>query len=120
MQLYVDGLGSPAEPLAARKADVSQENEEIRIEDLNLWYGKKQALRNVNQRVLRKQITAYIGPSGCGKSTLLRCINRMNDLVDGVRVTGVLRIGDLDVLDPLLEVSELRKRVGMVDRKSVV
>jgi phosphate transport system ATP-binding protein len=119
MQFYVDSLNTSAQQtLAVGAAKASEENAEIRIEDVNLWYGKKQALRSVNQRVPRNRITAYIGPSGCGKSTLLRCINRMNDLVDSVRITGVLRIGELDVLDPALEVSELRKRVGMVFQKS--
>jgi phosphate transport system ATP-binding protein len=66
----------------------------------------------------KHRVTAYIGPSGCGKSTLLRCINRMNDLVDGVRVTGSVRIGGADVYDPAVDVTELRKRVGMVFQKS--
>src|SRR5438445_12655390 len=66
----------------------------------------------------KHRVTAYIGPSGCGKSTLLRCLNRMNDLVDGVRMTGHIRIGGADIHDPTLDVTELRKRVGMVFQKS--
>src|SRR3972149_6807314 len=85
---------------------------------LSLWYGDKQALRDVSMSVPKHRITAYIGPSGCGKSTLLRCLNRMNDLVDGVRVTGTVRIGGTDIYDPTLDVTELRKRVGMVFQKS--
>ena len=90
----------------------------IEIDQVNLWYGSKQALRNINMAVPKHRITAYIGPSGCGKSTLLRCLNRMNDLVDGVRTTGQIRIGGIDIHDPKLDVTELRKRVGMVFQKS--
>ena len=90
----------------------------VEIERVNLWYGSKQALRDVNMSIPKHRITAYIGPSGCGKSTLLRCLNRMNDLVDGVRVTGQIRIGGMDINDPKLDVTELRKRVGMVFQKS--
>jgi phosphate transport system ATP-binding protein len=90
----------------------------VEIEQVNLWYGTKQALKNVSMSIPKHRITAYIGPSGCGKSTLLRCLNRMNDLVDGVRITGQIRIGGLDVYDPKLDVTDLRKRVGMVFQKS--
>jgi phosphate transport system ATP-binding protein len=90
----------------------------VEIEKLSLWYGTKQALRDVSMSVPKHRITAYIGPSGCGKSTLLRCLNRMNDLVDGVRATGSIRIGGADIHDPGLDVTELRKRVGMVFQKS--
>jgi phosphate transport system ATP-binding protein len=90
----------------------------VEIENLNLWYGMKQALRDVSMSVPKQRITAFIGPSGCGKSTLLRCLNRMNDLVDGVRTTGAIRIGGTDINDPRLDVTDLRKRVGMVFQKS--
>jgi phosphate transport system ATP-binding protein len=90
----------------------------VEIEKLSLWYAAKQALRDVSMSVPKHRITAYIGPSGCGKSTLLRCLNRMNDLVDGVRMTGTIRIGGTDIGDPGLDVTELRKRVGMVFQKS--
>jgi len=90
----------------------------VEIERLSLWYGEKQALRDVSLSVPKHRITAFIGPSGCGKTTLLRCLNRMNDLVDGVRVAGTVRIGGLDIYDPALDVTELRKRVGMVFQKS--
>jgi phosphate transport system ATP-binding protein len=90
----------------------------VEIERLSLWYGDKQALRDVSMAVPKHRVTAYIGPSGCGKSTLLRCLNRMNDLVDGVRITGAIRVGGTDVTDPALDVTELRKRVGMVFQKS--
>ena len=90
----------------------------LEIDDLSLWYGAKRALKNVSMSVPKHRVTAYIGPSGCGKSTLLRCINRMNDLVDGVRIEGAIRIGGSDVNDPSVDVTELRKRVGMVFQKS--
>src|SRR5467141_2101557 len=90
----------------------------VEIERLSLWYGTKQALKGVAMSVPKHRITAYIGPSGCGKSTLLRCLNRMNDLVDGVRIEGAIRVGGTDIYDPSLDVTELRKRVGMVFQKS--
>ena len=90
----------------------------VEIEGVDLWYGAKHALRAITMAVPKHRVTAYIGPSGCGKSTLLRCLNRMNDLVDGVRITGQIRIGGTDIHDPKLDVTELRKRVGMVFQKS--
>jgi len=90
----------------------------VEIERLSLWYGAKQALRDVSMAIAKHRITAFIGPSGCGKSTLLRCLNRMNDLVPGVRVEGAVRIGGLDVYEPGVDVTGLRKRVGMVFQKS--
>ncbi len=90
----------------------------VEIEGLSLWYGAKPALRDITMAIPKHRITAYIGPSGCGKSTLLRCLNRMNDLIDGVRMTGTIRIGGTDIHDPAVDVTELRKRVGMVFQKS--
>jgi phosphate transport system ATP-binding protein len=90
----------------------------VEIEKLSLWYGTKQALKDVSMSVPKHRVTAYIGPSGCGKSTLLRCLNRMNDLIDGVRTEGIIRIGGTDIYDPALDVTDLRKRVGMVFQKS--
>src|SRR5919106_3780608 len=76
----------------------------VEIERLSLWYGDKQALRDIAMSVPKQRVTAYIGPSGCGKTTLLRCLNRMNDLVDGVRIVGSIRIGATDIYDPTLDV----------------
>ncbi len=90
---------------------------EIRIRDLSLHYGSKQALYNIDMDIEREKVTAYIGPSGCGKSTLLRCLNRLNDLVDGVKMSGSINIGGTEILDPGLDVTELRKKVGMVFQK---
>ncbi len=90
----------------------------ILIKELNLSYGKSQALFNVTLEMPRRKATAFIGPSGCGKTTLLRCLNRLNDLIDNVTITGTIRIGEVDIYDHQVDVSELRKRVGMVFQKS--
>jgi phosphate transport system ATP-binding protein len=90
----------------------------VEIDHLSLWYGDKLALKDISMSVPKHRVTAYIGPSGCGKSTLLRCLNRMNDLIDGVRITGTIRIGGRDIHDRDLDVTDLRKRVGMVFQKS--
>lgn len=89
----------------------------IKIENLDLFYGSKQALYGVNMEMPRKKVTAYIGPSGCGKSTLLRCINRMNDLVDGVTIKGKILLDNEDIYDKSVNVAALRRRVGMVFQK---
>lgn len=89
----------------------------IKVENLDLFYGDKQALHNVNMEMPRKKVTAYIGPSGCGKSTLLRCINRMNDLVDGVTIKGKILLDNEDIYDKSINVAALRRRVGMVFQK---
>ncbi len=86
----------------------------IEISNLDLFYGKFQALISVNMSVQKNMITALIGPSGCGKSTLLRCLNRMNDLINGVRITGKILLDESDIYNSSLEVTELRIRVGMV------
>ncbi len=90
----------------------------ILVRDVNLKYGEKQALFNINLDIPAKKATAFIGPSGCGKTTLLRCFNRLNDLIDHVTLTGIIRIHGMDIYDPEVDVSELRKRVGMVFQKS--
>src|ERR1051326_1779353 len=90
----------------------------IDIQNLSLFYGASQALKNIQLNIGEKVVTAFIGPSGCGKSTLLRCFNRMNDLIDGVRIQGTVKIADQDINGPEVDVIELRKRVGMVFQKS--
>ncbi len=89
----------------------------IKVENLNLFYGAKQALHNVSMDMPKKKVTAYIGPSGCGKSTLLRCINRMNDLVDSVSIEGKILLDDENIYDKAVNVAALRRRVGMVFQK---
>ncbi len=94
------------------------ENPILRIEDLSLWYGEKKALNSISMKIPEKRITAFIGPSGCGKSTLLRCINRLNDLVDNVRIEGDIRFEEESIYDPRIDINALRKRIGMVFQKS--
>ena len=90
----------------------------IEIEQVSLFYGASQALKTINLSLGEKIVTAFIGPSGCGKSTLLRCLNRMNDLIDNVRIDGAIKIGGHDIYAGDVDVIELRKRVGMVFQKS--
>jgi phosphate transport system ATP-binding protein len=90
----------------------------LEIDALQLWYGQKRALHGISLRIPEKRITAFIGPSGCGKSTLLRCINRLNDLIDGVRIEGDIRFEGRSIFAPSVDVNALRKRVGMVFQKS--
>jgi len=86
----------------------------ILTEGLNLWYGKFQALKDIDSCFQERRITAIIGPSGCGKSTLLRVFNRMNDLVEGVQIAGKVKIDELNIIDPGVDLVALRKKVGMV------
>ena len=90
----------------------------IVIRDVNLHYGSAQALFNISMDIGAKEVTAFIGPSGCGKSTLLRCLNRMNDLIDNVRVTGTFHAHGQDLYAPTTDVIEVRRRIGMVFQKS--
>lgn len=90
----------------------------IKITDLNLFYSEKQALKNISLDIASQQVTAFIGPSGCGKSTFLRVLNRMNDLIDNVKITGSVVIDDVNIYDEAIDVVNLRKRVGMVFQKS--
>ncbi len=87
------------------------------VKDLHLWYGAQEALKGVSIDIPEKSITAFIGPSGCGKSTFLKTLNRMNDLVDGVRITGEVKYKDEDIFAPGVEVNALRREVGMVFQK---
>jgi len=90
----------------------------VTVQDLSLFYGPTQALFDVSLRVPQKQVTAFIGPSGCGKSTLLRCLNRLNDLIDDVTITGRIELQGEDIYHPAYDAIELRRRVGMVFQKS--
>ncbi|MBV9345032.1 MAG: phosphate ABC transporter ATP-binding protein [Gammaproteobacteria bacterium] len=85
--------------------------------DVNVFYGAKQALKNVSIDIAPRQVLALIGPSGCGKSTFLRCLNRMNDTIPGARVTGSIKLDGQDIHDPALDVVQLRARIGMVFQK---
>jgi phosphate transport system ATP-binding protein len=100
-----------------KNAITTIENPQVVVEHLNLFYGKSQALKDMNFGIPASQVTALIGPSGCGKSTFLRCINRMNDLVEGLRIEGLIAIDGEDINDRSLDVIELRRKVGMVFQK---
>ncbi len=88
------------------------------VDELSLWYGNARALNQISLEIPEKQVTAFIGPSGCGKSTLLRCFNRLNDLVDSVRIEGEIRFEEESIFRPEIDVNSLRKRIGMVFQKS--
>ncbi len=96
---------------------VLAEDSVLKVQDFCLWYGQKQALFNVNMPVPRGKVTAIIGPSGCGKSTLLRCVNRMNDLIESVRISGDMLLNGDSIYGKHVDVIELRKRMGMVFQK---
>jgi hypothetical protein len=90
----------------------------IEVSNVSLYYGHTKALKDISVKLGERVVTAFIGPSGCGKSTLLRCLNRMNDLIDNVRIEGSIKIGGHDIYAQDVDVIELRKRVGMVFQKS--
>jgi len=104
------GAGGTAKQLA-------DETLRIKTNSLNLYYGEKQALDDISLVIPQNRVTAFIGPSGCGKSTLLRCFNRMNDLVDGVRIEGDVLLDDEDIYQKSVNIANLRQRVGMVFQK---
>ena len=89
----------------------------LEIQDLCLWYGNTQALKNVSMEIPEKSITAFIGPSGCGKSTFLKTLNRMNDLIPGVKITGSVKYHNQDIYEPGVDATALRKEIGMVFQK---
>ena len=96
---------------------MNYEDEIIRTEDLNLWYGEKQALYDISMGIRPNKITALIGPSGCGKSTLIRCFNRMNDVIDKCKITGKIFYHGNDIYGPEADAVEVRKKIGMVFQK---
>ena len=111
------GIDISALGRSRQSLDLASESVAIEVPGLNLFYGEKQALYDVTMNIPRKRVTAFIGPSGCGKSTLLRCFNRMNDLVDGCRVQGLINLDGRDIYRKGEDVAELRRRVGMVFQK---
>ncbi|MDU6410472.1 MAG: phosphate ABC transporter ATP-binding protein PstB [Yersiniaceae bacterium] len=104
-------LGGEPLPDVSRLSDADTA---LEVQALNLWYGGKQALHDISLRIPRHRVTALIGPSGCGKSTLLRCFNRMNDLLEPCRIEGDIRLGGQSVYGGGVDVTALRRRVGMV------
>ncbi len=132
MQLKPDGTQEPNGPnnfsaTPSVKVDVEQRSGEvsslseqeacIQVENMNFYYGDVKALNNINITIPERKVTAFIGPSGCGKSTLIRIFNRMNDLIDGTRLEGSVRLNGTEIYDPDLNVADLRRRVGMVFQK---
>jgi phosphate transport system ATP-binding protein len=109
----------PAEKLPDAKPAAAVADSIVQTRDLHLYYGDSEALFGISMDFPSKQVTALIGPSGCGKSTLLRCLNRMNDLIDDVAITGNILLDGQEINDPSLDVIELRRRVGMVFQKAV-
>lgn len=99
------------------KMNMADETICLKVSDFNLFYGDKQALHNINMSIAKNRVTAFIGPSGCGKSTLLRCFNRMNDLIDSVKINGNMLLDDNDLNAPSVNVADLRRQVGMVFQK---
>lgn len=106
-----------ANPQTRKRLNLRNEEISMQVRDLSLYYGRAQALKNVNMDIPNKRVTAFIGPSGCGKSTLLRCFNRMNDLIDICRIEGEIKIDGEDIYHPAVDVPELRRKVGMVFQK---
>ena len=105
------------ESTTARTPDENPLPVRVKARDVSVFYGQKQALFDVSIDVAEKSVTAFIGPSGCGKSTFLRCLNRMNDTIEGCRVSGLIALDGSDIYDPSLDPVELRARVGMVFQK---
>jgi phosphate transport system ATP-binding protein len=108
---------NPESKEVARDSVLGVPEVRMRGKDVNVYYGEKQAIFNVNLDILSNQVTSLIGPSGCGKSTYLRCLNRMNDTIDICRVTGLITLNGEDIYNPKVDVVELRAQVGMVFQK---
>lgn len=129
MSSLIDALTQPSQtanhhrqttetPMASSASSQDKEPDpKITVEAASFFYGERQALFKIDLAVPRHQVTALIGPSGCGKSTLLRCLNRLNDLVEGARLIGKIRLDGQDMYDPSVDVTDLRTRVGMVFQK---
>jgi phosphate transport system ATP-binding protein len=112
LAIDVEGMKRQRDVAAAGPEPVALE-----VDNLNLFYGEKQALRNISLTIPQKKVTAFIGPSGCGKSTLLRCFNRMNDLIDSCRTEGAIRLYGRNIYAPDVDAAQLRRRIGMVFQK---
>lgn len=108
----IDAIKSKKAPATSKATEIA-----LTIKDLKLFYGEKEALKGINMTIPKERVTAFIGPSGCGKSTLLRCINRMNDLIDDVRIEGQILLHDKDIYHRNIDIAALRRQVGMVFQK---
>lgn len=102
---------------SSKKLSLADESLSLEVRNLNLYYGSKHALHAIDMKIPKNRVTAFIGPSGCGKSTLLRCFNRMNDLIDDVRIEGQILLGEQNIYDKAVNVADLRRTIGMVFQK---
>ncbi|MDD0842428.1 phosphate ABC transporter ATP-binding protein PstB [Pseudomonas sp. Gutcm_11s] len=116
-EVHTHGIDMAALGRQKQGLNLAEETVALEVPGLSLFYGEKQALFDVSMNIPKQRVTAFIGPSGCGKSTLLRTFNRMNDLVDGCRVQGEIRLDGHDIYKKGVDVAELRRRVGMVFQK---
>ena len=105
-------------PLQLPDHDSKAQDVKLRLNQVNFFYGDRQSLFNIDMEITKNQVTSFIGPSGCGKSTLLRCINRLNDLIEGARLEGTMLLDGVNIYGPDVDITDLRKRVGMVFQKS--
>ena len=112
--------GLNVQDLPSQLSDNDSNNQAVKLalNQINFFYGASQSLFNINIGIIKNAVTSFIGPSGCGKSTLLRCINRLNDLIEGARLEGTMLLDGMDIYGPDVDISDLRKRVGMVFQKS--
>lgn len=115
--LKMENNVEPRDSSISHQRDVP-EKPKLLVQDFSFFYGPVQALFKIDLNISQNQVTAFIGPSGCGKSTLIRCINRLNDLIEGARHEGNILLDDLDIFNPTIDITDLRKRVGMVFQKS--
>jgi len=116
--LSVENTSELKEPLAGVVKTNVDKSAKILVNNMNFYYGSVLALQNVSMKIQPHRVTALIGPSGCGKSTFLRSLNRMNDLIDGVRVEGEIKVDGVDIYEKSIDVVELRKKIGMIFQKS--
>ncbi len=115
----VVGMGRKADETPPPQAGkLAKDATAMTLQDVHVWYGPSRAIKGVTMAIPEHRVTALIGPSGCGKSTLIRCLNRLNDLIEGLRVEGRISLHGEDINDPRLDVITLRKRIGMVFQKS--
>lgn len=105
-------------PRLSPEHDSKAHTVKLTLNQVNFFYGDRQALFNIDIEIAKNQVTSFIGPSGCGKSTLLRCLNRLNDLIEGARLEGRMLLDGMDIYSPNVDITDLRKRVGMVFQKS--
>lgn len=115
--LKMENNVEPRDSSISHQRDVP-EKPKLLVQGFSFFYGPVQALFKIDLDISQNQVTAFIGPSGCGKSTLIRCINRLNDLIEGARHEGNILLDDLDIFNPIIDITDLRKRVGMVFQKS--